>query len=82
MDKAFLKAGDKVPICRSVLSREGTVHFQHNYMCQLKHCQHLANILQTISYKCSVSTGYTICDWASEKGPSGHIKFDHIFQLQ
>ena len=22
-----------------------------------------------------------ICDWASEKGPSGHIKFDHIFQL-
>ena len=60
MDKAFLKAGDKVPICRSVLSREGTVHFQHNYMCQLKHCQHLASILQTISYKCSVSIGYTI----------------------
>ena len=22
-----------------------------------------------------------ICNWASEKGPSGHIKFDHIFQL-
>ena len=22
-----------------------------------------------------------ICDRAREKGPSGHIKFDHIFQL-
>ena len=22
-----------------------------------------------------------ICDRASEKGPSGHIKFDHLFQL-
>ena len=22
-----------------------------------------------------------ICDWASEKGPSRHIKFDHFFQL-
>ena len=21
-----------------------------------------------------------ICDWASEKGPSGHTKFDHFFQ--
>ena len=22
-----------------------------------------------------------ICDWASEKGSSGHIKFGHLFQL-
>ena len=22
-----------------------------------------------------------ICDWASENGPSGHTKFDHIFQI-
>ena len=24
---------------------------------------------------------FTVCDWASEKGPSGHTKFDHLFQL-
>ena len=24
---------------------------------------------------------YSICDRASEKGPSGHIKFDHLFQI-
>ena len=24
---------------------------------------------------------YHICDWASKKGPSGHIKFDHFFKL-
>ena len=28
-----------------------------------------------------IATYGTICDWASEKGPSGHIKFDHFFQL-
>lgn len=22
-----------------------------------------------------------ICDWTNKKGPSGHIKFDHIFKL-
>ena len=27
------------------------------------------------------NTHMYICDRASKKGPSGHIKFDHLFQL-
>ena len=32
LDKAFLKAGEEVPIRRPVLSRQGTVHFRHSYI--------------------------------------------------
>ena len=32
-------------------------------------------------YICCLENLTYICDWASEKGPSGHIKFDHVFQI-
>ena len=33
------------------------------------------------SYMANCVKQIHICDRAREKGPSGHIKFDHIFQL-
>ena len=40
--------------------------FQHKHIKQMYHCMY---------------TVIVTCDWASKNGPSGHIKFDHIFQI-
>ena len=36
---------------------------------------------QVFSFPKALSLAIHICDWANENGPSGHTKFDHIFQL-
>ena len=40
--------------------------FQHKHIKQTYHCMY---------------TVIVTCDWASKNGPSGHTKFDHIFQI-
>ena len=44
------------------------------------HCMNICTYVYARLKPC-MHASHAKCDWASKKGPSGHIKFDHIFQF-